>query len=279
VDTNTKGDNPGAEKRQHRRSPILLKVAYRNAQDFLIDYTENISAGGMFIITEEAFEVGNVLDFEISFPGLLSPIPIKGMVKWCRPASSPDEPAGIGVQFIMEDTASQGPLSTLVARLNQPEPVEPTTPQPLAEAAGTVFRVLLVEDNMVVRDMFRYGIQKLTRKKNFPHIHLEVEEADNGKEAWELLKTRPFHLLILDLYMPVMDGHQLIQYVRMDPLLRSIPIIVVSSGSREDRKKATALGADIFLSKPVKLKEIIDTVETLISTGHILKAPEAPPTT
>jgi uncharacterized protein (TIGR02266 family) len=261
-----KGSEPGAEKRQYRRAPIMLKVRYRAAKDFLADYTENISAGGVFITTQEKFTEGTTLDFEISFPGLLDPIPLKGVVKWCRPHKSPEEPAGIGIQFIAEQSPGQGHLATLVDQLDnrsdsQPEAAEQTD-------SKTVFRVLLVEDNVVVRDMFRYGIQKLTKRNKVPGTVLEVEEADNGKQAWDLLKKRTFNLLVLDLYMPVMGGDQLIQYVRQDPKLKDIPIIVVSSGGREDHQRAIQSGADIFLSKPIKLKEMVETVEALISTGH-----------
>ena len=107
----------------------MLKVRYGKAADFLADYTENVSEGGLFIATQERFEMGTILDFEISFPGLLDPIQLQGEVKWYRPASSSDEPAGIGVQFLSQAHGS-GPLSTLVSRLNQPDSdIDPETDQ------------------------------------------------------------------------------------------------------------------------------------------------------
>jgi two-component system chemotaxis response regulator CheY len=251
----------GAEKRRYPRANIMLKVQYRHAKDFLADYTENISAGGVFIATEERFEQGTKLDFEVSFPGLLDSIPLKGLVKWCRPARSPEEPAGIGIQFEQEQAISQGPLAQLVTKLKNSQSAQPTD-------APVVFRVLLVEDNVVVRDMFRYGIQKLTTRKKFPGTSLEVEEAENGKQAWDMLKRQSFHLLVLDLYMPVMDGSKLIEHIRSDEKLKEIPIIVVSSGGREDRERALAAGADLFLSKPIKLKEMVETIESLIATNR-----------
>jgi CheY-like chemotaxis protein len=73
---------------------------------------------------------------------------------------------------------------------------------------------------------------------------------------------------VLDLYMPVMDGRQLIEHVRSDDNLKDIPIIVVSSGGREDRDAALAAGADLFLAKPIKLKEMVETVEALIASNR-----------
>jgi uncharacterized protein (TIGR02266 family) len=254
----------GAERREHFRAPIMLKVSYRNASDFLAAYTENVSSGGLFIATDEQIEKGTKLDFEISFPGLLDPIPLTGIVKWCRPDVSQEGPAGIGIQFLDIDpkTSKNNPLATLVERIDPQK--EERTPQ----TSKSVFRVMLIEDNVVVRDMFRYGIQKLNRQKKLPVAQIEVEEVNNGKEAWDLLNKKTFHLLVLDLYMPVMDGTQLIEHVRNNPAYKTIPIIVVSAGGQDDRKHAIEAGADIFLSKPIKLKEMLETVETLISSGH-----------
>lgn len=251
-----------AEKRNHDRTRVMLKIRYRAVNDFLADYTENISAGGLFIATDEKFDLGTVLDFEVSFPGLLDPIPLKGVVKWIRPETRLENPAGIGIQFLLEQCPGHSHLTGLVSRLGA------NNDPPKSMENLSVFRVLLVEDNEVVRDMFRYAIQKITARKKLPGTKLEVEESANGHDAWEILKSKPFQLVVLDLYMPIMAGDKLIQHVRGDPELRAIPIIVVSSGSREDRARALELGADIFLSKPVKLKEMVDSIEVLISSGH-----------
>jgi uncharacterized protein (TIGR02266 family) len=253
----------GIEKRKHHRAPLMLKVRYGHALDFLADYSVNISEGGIFIATDEKFEMGSIIDFEISFPGLLDPIQIRGEIKWYKSAISGDDVTGIGVQFLADQGKAGSALSTLVKRLTDPN-IKPLKEQ----LEDVIFRVLLVEDNVVVRDMFRYGIQKMTRAKDFPGSHLEVVEAENGKQAWDIMQEKSCDLLILDLYMPVMDGNQLIHHVRAEDRFRSLPIIVVSSGGAEDREKALKAGADIFLSKPIKLKEIVETVEILISTGH-----------
>ncbi len=260
-------DDPkdGVEKRVHYRSDLILKVQYADEKDFLSDYTENVSEGGIFIATDETFAQGDILDFEVSFPGMFESIRTKGVVKWCRGAREPDEPAGIGVEFLHDEEQPNGPLHNLISRLKENE----ETPRPAANPF--LFRVLLVEDNMVVRDMFRYGVQKLVTSGQLKGARLEVTEADNGKQAWDILKSNTFHLLILDLFMPVMDGKQLIRNVRAEPRLKDVPIVVVSSGGAEDRKQALDAGADIFLPKPIKLKEMVQTIENLIIAGHTPK--------
>lgn len=252
----------GIEKRKHPRSPILLKVRYRHAGAFLADYTENISAGGVFIATDLAIPQGTTLHFEVSFPGLLDPIDLTGVVMWCRSQATPDEPAGIGVRFLPETGERSAPLASLVERMDDKANG--------GDASVTgVFRVMLVEDNVVVRDMFRYAIRKLTQRNRLPGVVLDVCEASDGKQAWELLCKTPFHLLVLDLYMPIMDGEQLLRQVRSDARMQSIPVIVVSSGGKEDSVRVLRAGADIFLPKPIKLKDMVETIEALVLNGHL----------
>ena len=252
----------GPEQRQFTRAPILLKVEYASTSEFINDYTENISVGGVFIATTAQFVQGQVIDFAISFPGLLDPIQVKGEVKWCSPGRGDEEPEGIGVEFLVDQSPGQDALKSLLNRLASKDGTTPSNGDPVT------FRVLLVEDNVVVRDMFRYGIQKLSSREGFPCTKLDVIEADNGKEAWDLLNQTPVHLVIVDLYMPVMDGGQLIEHIRADSSLCHIPILVVSSGGREGRQRAIQTGADVYLDKPIKLKQMMETIETLISIGH-----------
>lgn len=252
----------GPDQRQFPRSPMMLKVEYSSTNDFFTDYTENISGGGVFIATTSKFDLGQEIDFAISFPGLLDPIQVKGEIKWRRTEADEEGPIGIGVQFIMDRSPSREALANLLNHIaDNGDPSAPKEPP-------REFRVLLVEDNVVVRDMFRYGIQKMSQRGGFPAARIEIDEADNGKEAWEILNSKSIHLVVVDLYMPVMDGGQLIELIRGDEKLKSIPVLVVSSGGKEGRMKAIQSRADVYLDKPIKLKQMMETIETLIAIGH-----------
>ncbi len=63
----------GSEKRSHPRFPLILAVDYPGAASTVRDYTENLSAGGLFIRTEREFEVGDRVSLLLSFPELLEP--------------------------------------------------------------------------------------------------------------------------------------------------------------------------------------------------------------
>ena len=111
-------------------------------------------------------------------------------------------------------------------------------------------------------------MKPLSSRDGFSSSQFEVVEADNGKEGWELLRQEPFNLVIVDLYMPVMDGGQLIELIRADEKLKSMPVLVVSSGGRDGRLRAIQTGADVYLDKPIKLKEMMETIEALMTMGH-----------
>ncbi len=258
----TEHKDSGADQRQFPRSPMLLKVEYSSTNEFLTDYTENISGGGVFISTNSEFELGQEIDFTISFPGLLDPIQVKGEVKWLRKEADEEGPTGIGVQFMMDQSPGREALGNLLRHLHG------DSNPPAQQQASKEFRVLLVEDNVVVRDMFRYGIQKMSHRNGFNSTTLEIEEADNGKEAWEILNSKIIHLVVVDLYMPVMDGGKLIELIRAEEKLKNIPILVVSSGGREGRMRAIQARADVYLDKPIKLKQMMETIETLMAIGH-----------
>jgi CheY-like chemotaxis protein len=70
-----------------------------------------------------------------------------------------------------------------------------------------------------------------------------------------------------DLFMPVMDGFEVLRRLRANPATRMLPVMVVSSGDVEAKLRALALGADVFLGKPVPFAELIATVRRLLVRG------------
>ena len=76
-----------------------------------------------------------------------------------------------------------------------------------------------------------------------------VEAVPDGWDAWELLQDRPFDLLLTDLEMPRLDGHELIGRVRRSAELRQLAVVVVSSRTADSvRARVISAGADDFLA-------------------------------
>jgi adenylate cyclase len=124
----------------------------------------------------------------------------------------------------------------------------PPTAAPHAPA-----RVLVVDDHPTVRLMLSLGLQQ----QGF-----YVAEATTGEQALARLRAEPFDLVLLDIVMPEMDGHEVLAQMKADPALRDIPVIVVSAQDELDSVvRAIELGAEDHLPKafePVLLKARIN---------------------
>ncbi|MFL5322497.1 MAG: TIGR02266 family protein [Myxococcaceae bacterium] len=245
----------GEEKRQHQRVPMVLRVHVPDQRNFYA-VTENLSRGGLFIQTDEDYALGQVVPLALSFPGLMDPIEIVGHVAWVRQARG-DDAKGIGVR--VDDDAYRKRLETLVnAGTTSSGPAAPGKFPPEG------YRVLIVEDNPHIIEMYSYVLKKLATTELGGKVPLEVHFSPDGHGALKLLTEGKFNLVMTDLYMPVMDGFQLVEKIRSDERLKSIPVIAISAGGKDAQERAMAAGVDIFLRKPVKFVEVLETVKTLL---------------
>lgn len=140
-------------------------------------------------------------------------------------------------------------------------------PQPAgaSPAATSGVRVLIVEDNPHITEMYSYVLRKLAASEFKGAAGLEVHFAPNGYVALGMLTKNNFQLVMTDLYMPVMDGFQLLEKMRATPELAKIPVVAISAGGLDARDKAIKLGVNVFLKKPVRFSEVMDTVKQLLS--------------
>ncbi len=243
----------GSEKRQDTRFPFVLKVSYASSQQ-VADATENLSSGGLFIQTEQPWQMGDVVPLSLSFPGLLDPVEIVGRVAWIRPALG----SGVGgVGIAVQGEADRLRLEKLLTLTTD------AAAAPQAVPAGG-FRVLIVEDNPHIIEMYSYVLKKLAANDLQGRVPLEVHFAPDGHHALTQLREAPFNLLMTDLYMPVMDGFQLVEKVRADETMKKIPIVAISAGGRDAQEKAMGVGVDIYLRKPVRFAEVLETVKRLL---------------
>ena len=115
-------------------------------------------------------------------------------------------------------------------------------------------RVLLVEDNELNREIMREILED---------HGIIVEEADNGREAIEAVKVKEpgyYHFILMDIEMPVMDGYESTMRIRKLPnrIRANVPIIALTANAfPEDRAKATEVGMDDFLAKPVNSARLL----------------------
>ncbi len=239
------------DRRREPREPLTLKVEYADARELVSDFTENISTGGTFVLTSRELGEGTEVRLVLSFPGLLKPLPLTGRVKWTR--DTPPEMRGVGVAFDPIDTEGLARLGEIVARLAAGDP----------SLVVRTLRVLVVEDNPHVATLIREGLRGTSRRELGGRVSFECEAVGNGKDALALVRSQPFDVLIVDVYLPILDGAQVIRQVRADPALRGMPIVAVSGGGPPAREAALAAGADFFLEKPMRLADIFTTMRRL----------------
>jgi adenylate cyclase len=102
--------------------------------------------------------------------------------------------------------------------------------------------VLVVDDNEMNRDMLSRRLERQGYRAVL---------AEDGVQALELLPQHPFDLVLLDIMMPRMNGYEVLERAKSDPLLRNIPIIMISAVDDLDSVvKCVEMGADDYLFKP-----------------------------
>ena len=121
-------------------------------------------------------------------------------------------------------------------------------------AAGDPISVLVVDDNADLVTFFRISVTN-TR---YQIIHLA-----DGERLFETIAATKPNLIVLDVLLPGMDGWELLAYLHEHPDTRAIPIIVCSVIRREDL--ALALGASLYLPKPVRRRQFIRALDEAYS--------------
>ena len=151
---------------------------------------------------------------------------------------------GAGSTFLVELPYRPLADSPPLERLEQISPGHPT-PAPQVRSGG---RVLLVEDNPVNRRLFRSILGQ---------AGLEVEEAEHGQQALDLVAERPaFDLILTDLQMPVMDGYSLIRRLR-EAGHRTPLVALTANALGEEQGRCLDLGCDDFLTKPIQAAALL----------------------
>jgi two-component system cell cycle response regulator DivK len=89
----------------------------------------------------------------------------------------------------------------------------------------------------------------------------EMTEAVNGEDALvEVAKQRP-DLILMDIQLPAMDGYETTRRIRINPDLKSLPIIAVTSYALAgDESKALACGCDAYVSKPYSPRQLLEKI-------------------
>jgi DNA-binding response OmpR family regulator len=116
--------------------------------------------------------------------------------------------------------------------------------------------ILIVEDDPTFLLLLKYRIENL---------QYDVQTAQDGQTAYELIQNNHFDLVITDLMMPIFSGMDILDKTK-NILEKNIPFIVISSAGQDEMvEKALNIGASDFLSKPFGIQSLLDKINMVFN--------------
>jgi two-component system, OmpR family, alkaline phosphatase synthesis response regulator PhoP len=117
-------------------------------------------------------------------------------------------------------------------------------------------RILVVEDDAAILRQIEFNLQS--------HGYA-VSTAMTGIQALKMLMQNRPDLLITDVMMPEMDGHELVTSLRADPELADLPVIMLTAKTQdEDMMQGYQSGTDLYLTKPFNPAELVTFVHRIL---------------
>jgi signal transduction histidine kinase len=189
---------------------------------------------------------------------------VKGIVEMHEGIVQVRSEIGVGSQFIVDLPIPAPPIDVSGNILDQflefSEPVNRSINLSIDSPSTKIQKILLAEDN----EANISSISSYLKAKGY-----EIVLAKNGIEAVNLAKAQLPDLILMDIQMPKMDGLEAIRYIRAHAQLTTIPIVALTALAMSgDREKCLAVGANDYLAKPVKLKQLATIIQHFLGINN-----------
>jgi two-component system, OmpR family, alkaline phosphatase synthesis response regulator PhoP len=120
-------------------------------------------------------------------------------------------------------------------------------------------KILIVDDDPIIRNLL---VQIL---EPFEERGVELLTAENGKIALDTTKKERPDLVFLDVMMPKMNGFEVCSIIKHDEEVKNAYVVMLTAkGQDVDRQKAKDAGADLYITKPFTLNELLSTVSSIL---------------
>ncbi len=121
-------------------------------------------------------------------------------------------------------------------------------------------KILIVDDEVHIRDIIRFRMEV----EGF-----EILEANNGRNAIEVLTKEQPNIIVLDVMMPEMDGWEVCRFVRSQPDISKTPILMLTAKTEiRDKIHGMQAGANDYLTKPFSPNELVVRVQKLLQAAE-----------
>lgn len=263
---------PDGREIECRLQQITDEQLGRCAQIVVSDTGIGISAQEIENIFRQYYRVENATTQTVSGAGIGLSL-VKKLVELHRGTLQVESTEGQGTTFTVTlplerlqykpseivEQVMQGPDSAL--NLAPDLPAAPTQ-LPKMHSGREKRRVLLAEDNEQLLYFMREALSD----------EFEVEEARNGTEAIEKLKTGKVDLVVSDVMMPYTDGFQLCRHIKTNPATQHLPVILLTAKTaNEDQHLGLEHGADEYLTKPVNMELLKLRINNLLQTADAVR--------
>jgi CheY-like chemotaxis protein len=239
-------------------SEVLLRAEIRAPSETIVALARELTDGSVIVVTEWRPPIGTLVRLRISFPSLLPAVDLSARVVEHQAPAGVGSPARLKFVFEFDNEPEREVIKHVVERVRSVQPVG---------SSARPYRVLLVEDNAFIGDMFRYGISKFFAERRQTGQIVECEYAPDAASAWQMLEGSRYDMVVVDYYLPLEDGAALIARLRRDERYASTPVLAISVGGRDARDATMSAGADLFLDKPVVLRDLLRTLQVLAQRG------------
>lgn len=113
-------------------------------------------------------------------------------------------------------------------------------------------RILIVEDEQYMQELMQIQLQS----------QFDLTISDNGADVLQILKTKEFDLILLDVMLPYINGFELCKEIRKSS---NVPILMVTARTDlQDTVKGLELGADDYVTKPFEFEELLARIKSLL---------------